>query len=192
MAIIHLVPGSLQGSSSLPKSVGRAALLSHSGMLFYLTLLRVGFTLPSLLPATRCALTAPFHPYLAMRGGVFSVALSVGSPLPRVTRHTALWSSDFPRPQTRPRLPVRLRHRDCRPFHARRKQQDSARTRKAAHSTEAEAQRAARKAPGSASVPPGRLMPHIFVTGRIEWKPRGPKDRQRRTTVSSYEFLRRI
>jgi hypothetical protein len=26
------------------------------------------------------------------------VALSVGSPLPRVTRHTALWSSDFPRP----------------------------------------------------------------------------------------------
>ena len=33
-----------------------------------------------------------------MRGGIFSVALSVGSPLPRVTRHTALWSSDFPRP----------------------------------------------------------------------------------------------
>jgi hypothetical protein len=28
---------------------------------------------------------------------MFSVALSVGSPLPRVTRHTALWSSDFPR-----------------------------------------------------------------------------------------------
>ena len=29
----------------------------------YLVLLRVGFTLPRLLPAARCALTAPFHPY---------------------------------------------------------------------------------------------------------------------------------
>jgi hypothetical protein len=34
---------------------------------------------------------------LLRRGGIFSVALSVGFPLPRVTRHTALWSSDFPR-----------------------------------------------------------------------------------------------
>jgi len=25
----------------------------------------VGFTVPSLLPGTRCALTAPFHPYLS-------------------------------------------------------------------------------------------------------------------------------
>ena len=39
-------------------------------------------------------------------GGVFSVALSVGSPLPRVTRRTALWSSDFPRFRTN-------RNRDC-------------------------------------------------------------------------------
>ena len=31
------------------------------------------------------------------QGGVFSVALSVGSPLPRVMRRTALRSSDFPR-----------------------------------------------------------------------------------------------
>ena len=29
----------------------------------YLVLLRVGFTLPFVLPRTRCALTAPFHPY---------------------------------------------------------------------------------------------------------------------------------
>jgi hypothetical protein len=29
----------------------------------YSVLLPVGFTVPSLLPATRCALTAPFHPY---------------------------------------------------------------------------------------------------------------------------------
>ena len=30
----------------------------------YLVLLRAGFCLPSVLPQTRCALTAPFHPYL--------------------------------------------------------------------------------------------------------------------------------
>ncbi len=30
----------------------------------YLALLRVEFTVPGLLPAARCALTAPFHPYL--------------------------------------------------------------------------------------------------------------------------------
>src|SRR4051812_33394230 len=29
----------------------------------YLVLLQVGFTLPTPLPASRCALTAPFHPY---------------------------------------------------------------------------------------------------------------------------------
>ena len=33
----------------------------------YLVLLRVGFTLPLLLPTARCALTAPFHPYLCSR-----------------------------------------------------------------------------------------------------------------------------
>ncbi len=40
-----------------PKAVRAAPLLS------YLVLLRVGFTLPLLLPIARCALTAPFHPY---------------------------------------------------------------------------------------------------------------------------------
>src|SRR5262249_2939753 len=33
----------------------------------YLVLLRAGFCLPSVLPRTRCALTAPFHPYLSTR-----------------------------------------------------------------------------------------------------------------------------
>ena len=37
----------------------------HTGT--YLVLLRVGFTLPLLLPTARCALTAPFHPYLYPR-----------------------------------------------------------------------------------------------------------------------------
>ena len=68
----------------------------------YLVLLRVGFTLPQLLPVARCALTAPFHPYLtrqAVTGGIFSAALSVGSHPPGVTWHSVLWSPDFP-PQT--------------------------------------------------------------------------------------------
>ena len=62
----------------------------------YLVLLRMGFTLPYLLPGTRCALTAPFHPYPAKPGGVFSVALSVGSRPPGVTWHPVLRSPDFP------------------------------------------------------------------------------------------------
>jgi len=65
MAIIHLVPGSLPQSSGLPKSFGRAALILFRESLFYLTLLRVGFAVPPLLPVARCALTAPFHPYPA-------------------------------------------------------------------------------------------------------------------------------
>jgi len=58
----------------------------------YLVLLRVGFALPPVLLQARCAFTAPFHPYRAHslkiadnstvsmngRGGIFSVALSVG------------------------------------------------------------------------------------------------------------------
>ena len=49
----------------------------------------------------RCALTAPFHPYRFRAyarnlGGLFSVALSVGSRLPGVTWRLVLWSPDFP------------------------------------------------------------------------------------------------
>src|SRR5687768_14396007 len=52
----------------------------------YSVLLPVGFTVPSLLPGPRCALTAPFHPYLPRTaGGLLSVALSLGSPPPGVT-----------------------------------------------------------------------------------------------------------
>ena len=53
-----------------------------------------------LLPGSRCALTAPFHPCHALRKAVrrfLSVALSVGSRRPGVTWHRALWSPDFPR-----------------------------------------------------------------------------------------------
>ena len=61
----------------------------------------MGFSLPAGLLRPRCALTAPFHPYRALRrGGIFSVALSV-EPLrnpPAVSRHAALWRPDFPLP----------------------------------------------------------------------------------------------
>jgi hypothetical protein len=58
----------------------------------YLVLLPVGFAVPPPLPAARCALTAPFHPCRPSvcrhgLGGVLSVALSLGSPPPGVTRH---------------------------------------------------------------------------------------------------------
>ncbi len=61
---IPLGPPSLTGSSDLPGSVdrtGRPNGRSHAPP--YLVLLRAGFGLPRLLPAARCALTAPFHPY---------------------------------------------------------------------------------------------------------------------------------
>ena len=59
----------------------------------YLVLLPVGFTVPLPSPGARCALTAPFHPCRPRRseiggsGGLLSVALSLGSPPPGVTRH---------------------------------------------------------------------------------------------------------
>lgn len=57
--------------------------------------------MPVMLPQQRCALTAPFHPYLYSeqfgihRRFVFC-GTSQGFLLPAVNRHHALWSSDFP------------------------------------------------------------------------------------------------
>jgi hypothetical protein len=56
----------------------------------YSVLLPVGFAVPPALPPARCALTAPFHPCRGIRnarGGLFSVALSLGSRPPDVIRH---------------------------------------------------------------------------------------------------------
>jgi len=77
------VRASPHDSSGLPVSgstVGRRSRSRWTG-LTYLALLPVGFALPPGSPRTRCALTAPFHPYLpglTPAGGFFSVALSVG------------------------------------------------------------------------------------------------------------------
>ena len=75
--VIPLGHALLHGSSDLPEGLARRA-----GAQFppYLVLLRVGFAVPHALLRERCALTAPFHPYLGRftaAGGIFSVALSV-------------------------------------------------------------------------------------------------------------------
>ena len=88
--IIHLGHLSPNASINLPEPSAGNALKGS-----YMVLLQVGFTLPSLFPVTRCALTAPFHPY-QHAGGIFSVALAIDSRRPGVTWHPALWSPDFP------------------------------------------------------------------------------------------------
>src|SRR5205807_10612572 len=67
----------------------------------YLVLLRVGFTMPRALLRERCALTAPFHPYLNLSAkAVYSLlhwpSNGLEPVIPDVIRHTALRSSDFP------------------------------------------------------------------------------------------------
>jgi len=67
----------------------------------YLVLLRVGFALPASLLPRRCALTAPFHPYLNVAAKAVCFlwhwpSSGLESAVPDVIRHTALRSSDFP------------------------------------------------------------------------------------------------
>ena len=57
-----------------------------------------GLPCRDLLPVTRCALTAPFHPYRHQAGGLFSVALSMGSRPPGITWRPVRRSPDFPPP----------------------------------------------------------------------------------------------
>ena len=62
----------------------------------YLALLRVGFTLLRLLPAVRCALTTPFHPY-PNQGAVYFLLHLPWTRVPQELPGTlALWSPDFP------------------------------------------------------------------------------------------------
>ena len=64
--------------------------LPHLAVRPYSALLPVGFAVPPPLPEARWALTPPFHPCRGVsprRGGLFSVALSLGSPPPVVDRH---------------------------------------------------------------------------------------------------------
>ncbi len=66
----------------------------------YSVLLPVGFTLPPLLPAARCALTAPFHPSprLARREVCFLWHFPWGRPRRPLAGTVFPWSPDFPPP----------------------------------------------------------------------------------------------
>src|ERR1700722_5285257 len=99
-----------RGSVSPPGRIGPMRLLpleSAASIPAYLVLLRVGFTLRLDLRRARCALTAPFHPYLpnacasglAVRSLLHWPSRGLEPSVPDVIRHTALRSSDFPPPR---------------------------------------------------------------------------------------------
>jgi len=99
-AVIHLGLPLPTASCGLPASIGRAALnrSRREPLAPLLTLLRVGFTEPPQSPAAlvvSCTTVSPL-PRRWRRGGLFSVALSRGSPRVGVTDHPALWSPDLP------------------------------------------------------------------------------------------------
>ncbi len=69
-----------------------------------------GLPSPDGRPSGWWALTPPFHPYPSVRrGGLFSVALSLGSPPVAVSDLPALWCPDFPPPLSKRRPPGLLR-----------------------------------------------------------------------------------
>lgn len=83
----------LQGDPPLHVPKGRA---QHP----YAALLRVGFTMRALLPRPRCALTAPFHPYLCPKGPSAVCSLwhfPYGYPRRALPATLGSWSPDFPR-----------------------------------------------------------------------------------------------
>ena len=90
--IIHLGRTSPSPQATYPEAA-RA-----TPMLPYLVLLQVGFTMPPRVTtdAVRSYRTLSPLPAPNARGGLLSVALAVGSRLPGVTWHPALWSPDFP------------------------------------------------------------------------------------------------
>src|SRR6266699_819933 len=103
-AVIHLGLPLPAASCGLPASIGRAALSRsrREPLAPLLTLLRVGFTEPPQSPAALVVSYTTVSPLPRgparnrARGGLFSVALSRGSPRVGVTDHPALWSPDLP------------------------------------------------------------------------------------------------
>jgi hypothetical protein len=70
--------------AAYPRRLGREG----RSLAAYLALLRLGFTVPFMLPRTRWALTPPFHPYPRRDipvGGLFSVALAVTRHIPEAS-----------------------------------------------------------------------------------------------------------
>ena len=89
------------------------AWLLQCNVLPYLVLLQVGFTVPRSVATRAVRSYRTISPLPAAckqtAGGIFSVALSVGSRLPGVTWHPARRSPDFPPGANTARLPGRLR-----------------------------------------------------------------------------------
>ena len=91
---IHLGQSSPTASSNLPGSpLGTGGAPKRYSPIWSCS--RRGLPCRELLPVARCALTAPFHPY-RQAGGIFSVALSMGSRPPGVTWRLVRRSPDFP------------------------------------------------------------------------------------------------
>ena len=108
-------------SSQYPEPVPRVGTETGSFRVLYLALHPMGFSVPPRLRLERWALTPPFHPYRRSRvkdpesTAVYSLwhspsgRLSVSppaciwptrlAPVQPVTRHRALWCSDFPPPR---------------------------------------------------------------------------------------------
>src|SRR6516164_8206865 len=109
-------------SSSLPGSAcGSTLHLPREHVrLPYLALLQVGFAVPSVLPLTRCALTAPFHPCRSRQGLGRSALCCTFRGLAPPRRYLA---PDPPEPglssteaKLQQRLPGRLSSRTIRPL----------------------------------------------------------------------------
>jgi hypothetical protein len=97
---IHLGRPLLAGSSVLPAhSTGPVSRRPGAPIVCCLDLLRVGFTEPLQSPGALVVSYTTVSPLPAAEapGGLFSVALSRGSPRVAVGHHPALWSPDVPR-----------------------------------------------------------------------------------------------
>jgi hypothetical protein len=111
-ATIHLGQPSPATSSDLPGSPFGRTVRTGVQLLPYLVLLQAGFSVPRRVTtrAVRSYRTFSPLPALACLGGMFSVALSMGSHPPGVTWRPARRSPDFPPALVaRQRLPDRLR-----------------------------------------------------------------------------------
>ena len=89
-------------SSNLPGHRYRIVPVAQGNACPYMVLLRMGFTMPVLLPVRRCALTAPFHPYRHIRFRHPAVCFLLHFPPSHLDRALPgiliLWSQDFPLP----------------------------------------------------------------------------------------------
>jgi hypothetical protein len=109
-AIIPLDRSLRAGSRDLPGRLGPATALPEESPARrpYSVLLLAGLAVPPLSPETRCALTAPFHPYLRPKAKAvcFLWRYPWGRPRRALPAAMSSWSPDFPRAFARDRPAV--------------------------------------------------------------------------------------